>query len=313
VADALEGGQRTRVTLQGNDTPLLGHESSAPQAGRLRCVDVRKEFVTGDGRLLALDGISLDVAPGEFVALVGPSGCGKSTLLRMIDGLSSSSGGTIEVGGKRVTRPGPDRAFIFQGDALFPWRTVEANVRIGLELRRVKKREADRVVTQFLEMVGLLDFRKRYPHELSGGMRQRVNLVRALVVDPQVLLMDEPFSALDAQTRELMQSEVTRLWAATKKTVLFVTHSIEEAVFLADRVLVMSSRPGRISCEFRVDLPRPRDAGIQRTPEFIEISRAIWESLRGDVLRSFALETNNEALLAEIDSEEREERLASKQ
>jgi NitT/TauT family transport system ATP-binding protein len=281
-----------------------GHGRTA-DPGRLRCLDVGKEFVTADGVLVALDGINLDIASGEFVALVGPSGCGKSTLLRMIDGLSSITSGSIEVGGVRVTRPGPDRAFIFQGDSLFPWRTVEANVRLGLQLRRVKKKEADRIIDDFLEMVGLRDFRKRFPHELSGGMRQRVNLIRALAVDPQVLLMDEPFSALDAQTRELMQAEVTRLWAATRKTVLFVTHSIEEAVFLADRVLVMSSRPGRISAEFPVDLPRPRDPGIQRTPEFIEISRLIWESLRDDFLLSFALETHNDALLEEIGTEER--------
>jgi NitT/TauT family transport system ATP-binding protein len=278
--------------------------ATAGASGRLVCTDVSKTFVSKDATLLALDKVSLTVEPGEFVALVGPSGCGKSTLLRMIDGLSKINGGTIEVGGNRVSRPGPDRAFVFQSDALLPWRSVEDNVALGLELRRVPKKEARAEVTRLLEMVGLSDFRKRYPHELSGGMRQRVNMIRALAVDPQVLLMDEPFSALDAQTRELMQAEVTRLWAASKKTVLFVTHSIEEAVFLADRVLVMSSRPGRIRAEFRISLERPRDVGIQRTPEFSEIARQIWEELRVDVLTSFALETHNDQLLAEVSAQE---------
>jgi NitT/TauT family transport system ATP-binding protein len=282
-------------------TPL---REPSTNAGRLLCTDVTKRFVSRGTELLALDGVSLSVEPGEFVALVGPSGCGKSTLLRMIDGLSRIDGGTIEVGSKRVSRPGPDRAFVFQQDALLPWRSIEDNVALGLELRRVPKKEARAEVSRLLEMVGLSDFRKRYPHELSGGMRQRVNMIRALAVDPQVLLMDEPFSALDAQTRELMQAEVTRLWAATKKTVLFVTHSIEEAVFLADRVLVMSSRPGRIRSEFSIDLARPREVGIQRTPAFTEIAHRIWEELRSDVLRSFAIETHNEALLAEISAED---------
>lgn len=281
-----------------------GNATSAAAAGRLVCRDVRKTFLSKDVELLALDGVSLTVEPGEFVALVGPSGCGKSTLLRMIDGLSRISGGTIEVGGNRVTGPGPDRAFVFQSDSLLPWRSIEDNVALGLELRHVPKRQARAEIDRLLEMVGLSDFRRRYPHELSGGMRQRVNMIRALAVDPQLLLMDEPFSALDAQTRELMQAEVTRLWSASRKTVLFVTHSIEEAVFLADRVLVMSSRPGRIRAEFSIAIPRPRHVGIQRTPEFSEIARQIWEELRSDVLRSFALETHNEELLAEVTAAE---------
>lgn len=281
-----------------------GNATSSVASGRLVCRDVRKTFLSKDVELLALDGVSLTVEPGEFVALVGPSGCGKSTLLRMIDGLSRISGGTIEVGGNRVTGPGPDRAFVFQSDSLLPWRSIEDNVALGLELRHAPKRQARAEVERLLEMVGLSDFRARYPHELSGGMRQRVNMIRALAVDPQVLLMDEPFSALDAQTRELMQAEVTRLWAASRKTVLFVTHSIEEAVFLADRVLVMSSRPGRIRSEFSIPIPRPRHVGIQRTPEFSEIARQIWEELRSDVLRSFALETHNEELLAEVTAAE---------
>jgi ABC-type nitrate/sulfonate/bicarbonate transport system ATPase subunit len=283
-------------------TPRAIGTDTSP-AGRLVCDGVTKRFVRKDAELLALDRVTLTVEPGEFVALVGPSGCGKSTLLRMIDGLSRINDGVIEVGGKRVTAPGSDRAFVFQSDSLLPWRSVEDNVGLGLELRHVPRREIRAEVGRLLEMVGLSDFAKRYPHELSGGMRQRVNMIRALAVDPAVLLMDEPFSALDAQTRELMQAEVTRLWASSGKTVLFVTHSIEEAVFLADRVLVMSSRPGRIRSEFRITLPRPRDVGIQRTPEFSEIARRIWEELRTDVLRSFAIETHNEQMLAELDLE----------
>jgi NitT/TauT family transport system ATP-binding protein len=304
MADAVgpgESGAAMNAKVLSQDSGSAS--TNAVPAGRLVCRDVRKTFVRKGTPLLAIDNASLTVEPGEFVALVGPSGCGKSTLLRLIDGLSKVDGGEIEVGGKRVTRPGPDRAFVFQSDSLLPWRSVEANVAVGLELRRVPRREARAEVARLLEMVGLSDFAERYPHELSGGMRQRVNMIRALAVDPAVLLMDEPFSALDAQTRELMQAEVTRLWSASRKTVLFVTHSIEEAVFLADRVLVMSSRPGRIKKEFPIPLPRPREVGIQRTPEFSEIARAIWEELRSDVLRSFAIETNNEQMLAELNAE----------
>jgi NitT/TauT family transport system ATP-binding protein len=262
-------------------------------AGSLVCRDVRKAYVRdGEDDMVAVDNATFSVAPGEFVALVGPSGCGKSTLLRLIDGLTPVTSGTVEVGGKRVTKPGRDRGFVFQADNLFPWRTVEQNVRFGLEIQGMDKQQREDEVTRLLELAGLLDFRRRHPHELSGGMRQRVNLVRALACDPQVLLMDEPFSALDAQTRELMQAEVLRLWLATKKTVVFVTHSIEEAVFMADRVLLMSSRPGRIRTEYKIDIPRPRDPGVQRTPEFVEISRLIWEDLRSDMTRAFAAETH---------------------
>jgi len=262
-------------------------------AGSLVVSNVDKVFRReGLEPVVALQDISFQIAPGEFVALVGPSGCGKSTMLRLIDGLTPVSGGTVEVAGQKVTKPGRDRGFVFQSDNLFPWRTVEENVRFGLEVNGASKKEMASEVKRLLELAGLEDFSERHPYELSGGMRQRVNLIRALAVDPQVMLMDEPFSALDAQTRELMQAEVVRVWTETKKTVLFVTHSIEEAVFMADRVLVMSNRPGRIKSEYRIDMERPRDPGIQRTPEFVALSRQIWEDLRGDMMREFEAETH---------------------
>jgi NitT/TauT family transport system ATP-binding protein len=256
-------------------------------SGSVVCEHVSKTFRHGNEELLVLDDVSFVIQPGEFIALLGPSGCGKSTLLRIVDGLTPLTAGRLVVNG--VSSPGPaqDRAFVFQADSLLPWRTVEANVRLGLELRGEPHASARAEVQRLLGMVGLQRFSRRYPHELSGGMRQRANLARALAVDPPVLLMDEPFGALDAQTRELMQAELLRIWEASEKTVLFVTHSIEEAVLLADRVLLMTARPGRIRAEFHVDLPRPRDPAMQRTAVFTALSRVIWEQLRGEALVAF--------------------------
>lgn len=265
------------------------------RAGQIVCENVTKVFDHLDVPLLVLDGVSLAIQPGEFISLVGPSGCGKSTLLRIIDGLTSFTSGRVLVNGVEAPAPGSDRGFVFQGDSLLPWRTIEANVRIGLELRGTPKGEARAEVERLLLMVGLQRFAQRYPHELSGGMRQRANLARALAVDPPVLLMDEPFGALDAQTRELMQAELLRLWEARQKTVLFVTHSIEEAVLLSDRVLLMSARPGCIRAEFRVDLPRPRDVALRRTPAFAELSGRIWDQLRDDALAAFEEEISQSA------------------
>jgi NitT/TauT family transport system ATP-binding protein len=226
------------------------------------------EFVRRGERLIALQGIDLGVAPGEFFVIVGPSGCGKTTLLRVLQGLAKATRGRALVGGKVVTAPGTDRGFVFQQDALYPWRSVLRNVGFGLELQGVRKAPARARAQAMIELVGLAGFESHYPHELSGGMRQRVNLARALAIAPAILLMDEPFAALDALTRETMQHELLRIAAAAGTTVIFITHQIEEAVFLGDRVAVLTARPGRVQEIISVDLPRPRPPGIKQTAEF---------------------------------------------
>jgi NitT/TauT family transport system ATP-binding protein len=220
---------------------------------------VQKVFRSGGREVMALDGIDLEVAPGEFVCLLGPSGCGKSTLLNAIAGFAPPTRGTVLAGGRPVTGPGPDRAMVFQEYALFPWMTVEANVAFGLELRREPRAAIRSRVDALLRQLGLAEFRDRFPKDLSGGMRQRVAIARVLAIDAPILLMDEPFGALDALTRRNLQEELLRIWAGSGKTVLFVTHGIEESVFLADRVVVMTYRPGAVKEIVPVPLPRPRD------------------------------------------------------
>jgi NitT/TauT family transport system ATP-binding protein len=239
----------------------------------------KRYYVERDGRqVLALSNVSLSVDEGEFVAIVGPSGCGKTTLLNIVAGLLPCELGTVSIDGRRIDGPGSDRAVVFQHASLLPWRTVAGNVRYGMELqRRFDKETMSRRTQDFINLVGLAGFERHYPGELSGGMQQRVNLARALAADPSVLLMDEPFAALDAQTRELMQSELLKIWAAATKTVLFITHQINEAVYLADRVVVMGPRPGRIKGIFRVPFPRPRALGVKRDQQFLQIEDAIWQ------------------------------------
>jgi NitT/TauT family transport system ATP-binding protein len=226
------------------------------------------EFARRGERLLALQDIYLDVVPGEFFIIVGPSGCGKTTLLRVLQGLAKATRGRVLVSGNVVTAPGTDRGFVFQQDALYPWRNVLHNVGFGLELQGVSKAQARARAQAMIELVGLAGFESHYPHELSGGMRQRVNLARALAITPAILLMDEPFAALDALTRETMQHELLRITAAAGTTVIFITHQIEEAVFLGDHVAVLTPRPGRVQEIISVDLPRPRPPGIKQTAEF---------------------------------------------
>lgn len=240
----------------------------------------------GEQEVTALDNISILVDEGEFVSLVGASGCGKTTLLRIVDGLVPASSGSVLINGQTVTGPGPERAFVFQDDALFPWRNVSANVVLGPELRKTAGQNVAAQRDRFLRMVGLAGFEMHYPHELSGGMRQRVNLARALTVDPDVLLMDEPFAALDAQTREIMQSELLNIWAQARKTVLFVTHGIDEAVYLSDRVLVFTARPGRLKESIVIDLPRPRELHVKRTAAFAEYVEYIWRLIEQEVRAS---------------------------
>jgi NitT/TauT family transport system ATP-binding protein len=234
-------------------------------------------------RFEALRNVSLRVDPGQFISIVGASGCGKTTLLRIVDGLVAPTRGEVRVDGRAVTTPGPDRGFVFQQDALFPWRTVLNNVIFGLEVQGKSKREARERADGLIRLVGLAGFEQHFPHELSGGMRQRANLARALTIDPDILLMDEPFAALDAQTREIMQAELLRIWRSNRKTVLFVTHQIDEAVYLADRVVVMTSRPGQIKAVLEVDIPRPRDLSVKRTPVFVELVDTIWKMIEEEV------------------------------
>ncbi|MCS7060681.1 MAG: ABC transporter ATP-binding protein [Anaerolineae bacterium] len=224
----------------------------------LRLIGVSKTFNGLTGTLEALQPVHLDVRAGEFVCLLGPSGCGKSTLLNLVAGLEAPTTGQVIANGKPVTGPGPDRALIFQDGALFPWLDVRGNVEFGLRQAGLSKHERRRIAQRWIDAVHLSGFERSFTHELSGGMRQRVAIARALAIDPDILLMDEPFGALDAMTRDLMHRELEGLWQTTRKTVLFVTHNVREAVALGDRVLVLAPRPGRIIAEFVIDLPRPR-------------------------------------------------------
>ena len=238
------------------------------------------------GGLRALQDISVVVERGEFIAVVGPSGCGKTTFLRIVAGLEPASSGDVRLDGRAISGPGGDRGFVFQTDNLLPWRTVFANAIIGREVAgRVGPAERQRT-QELLKLVGLDGFENYHPRQLSGGMRQRVNLARALAIDPQILLMDEPFSSLDAQTREIMQTELMRIWEAGRKTVLFVTHQIDEAVFLSDRVLVFARRPGRLRESVVIELPRPRSLAIKRTAEFVRYVDHIWRLIEDDVRAS---------------------------
>lgn len=226
----------------------------------------------------ALVDVSLSVVDGEFMAIVGPSGCGKTSLMSIVAGLLPFDAGTVSIDGKPIQGPGVDRAVVFQHASLLPWRTVSGNIRYGMELqRRFDKPTMKERAEYFTKLVGLAGFERHYPSELSGGMQQRTNLARALAADPVVLLMDEPFAALDAQTREFMQSELLKIWTQAKKTVLFITHQINEAVYLADRVAVLSSRPGRLKGLFTIPFGRPRTLALKRDPKFLEIEDQIWK------------------------------------
>jgi NitT/TauT family transport system ATP-binding protein len=238
------------------------------------------------GDLDVLRRIDVSVERGEFICLVGPSGCGKTTFLRIVAGLEPASSGEVLLDGRVVREPGGDRGFVFQSDNLLPWRSVFANAIIGREIAGQVGPVERRRTMELLKLVGLEGFEQYHPRQLSGGMRQRVNLARALAIDPQVLLMDEPFSSLDAQTREIMQTELMRIWDEGRKTVLFVTHQIDEAVFLADRVLVFARRPGRIRENVAIELPRPRQLAIKRTPQFVRYVDHIWRLIEDDVRAS---------------------------
>jgi NitT/TauT family transport system ATP-binding protein len=245
---------------------------------------------------MALDDISLAVDDGEFLALVGPSGCGKTSLINIVAGLMPYDEGAVTIDGARVDGPGTDRAVVFQHPSLLPWRTIAGNVRYGMEMqKRFDEATMRQRAGHFLNLVGLRGFEKHFPGELSGGMQQRVNLARALAADPVVLLMDEPFAALDAQTREFMQSELLKIWAKARKTVLFITHQINEAVYLADRVAVMSARPGRLKAVFDIPFGRPRTLSLKRDPAFVELEDRIWHLIEEEADRLGMLSEATEA------------------
>jgi NitT/TauT family transport system ATP-binding protein len=254
------------------------------------CVkNLDKCYRVREGNLSALSAVDLEVAEGEFVSIVGPSGCGKSTLLYILGGFIRADSGVIEVGGKAVTGPGTDRGVVFQEYALFPWLTVTQNIRYGLEMTGVARREREETVRRLVRTIGLEGFEHRFPRELSGGMKQRVAIARTLAYDPNILLLDEPFGALDAQTRETMQDELLRLWQATRKTVVMVTHDVNEAVYLSDRVLVMSQRPGRMVAEFTIAIDR---SGNRETTmlnaDFNAVRNEVWLAVRRQVTETSA-------------------------
>ena len=256
------------------------------RSAKLAAKGVVIEYWLGRSRTIftAVQGVDLTVRPGEFVAIVGPSGCGKTTFLNAVDGLLPISDGSLTLDGRAITKPGRDRAMVFQQPGLLPWRTVLGNVLFGVEAQgSIRNGDAVSRAKEQIELVGLAGFEDAYPLELSGGMQQRVNLARALLTDPDMLLLDEPFAALDAQTREMMQLELLKIWSKTKKTALFITHDIKEAIYLADRVIVFTRRPGKVKSVVDIDLPRPRDLRVKRDPTFLGYEDQIWESIQEEL------------------------------
>lgn len=259
---------------------------AAPAAAKLSVTHVAKGFSSVNGHVVkAIGDANLSIAEGEFAAFIGPSGCGKSTLLYMIAGFERPTSGTVAMNGRSIDRPRPDRGIVFQEYVLFPWLTVEGNIRFGLDVQNRRDAVSDERVRHLISIVGLTGFEHAYPHTLSGGMQQRVAIARALAYDPEVLLMDEPFGALDAQTKRRLINDFIRVWEESRKTVVFVTHSVEEALLLADKVYLFSARPSTIKQVFEVNLPRPRDI---TTPQFIELEKALLESLDEEVSKMMA-------------------------
>ena len=234
-----------------------------------------------DASLCVLKDVSLEIKENEFVSFIGPSGCGKTTLMKIIDGLIPVEKGEVRIKGQKISGPGPDRAMVFQSFSLLPWNTILKNVMFGLEMKKVPKKEREERAMEMLKRVGLEDFAHHYPKQLSGGMQQRAGIARALVTNPEILLMDEPFGQLDAQTRRGLQEDLMQIWQQDKKTVVFVTHSMDEAVYLSDRVIILRPRPGQVHTELVIDLPRPRDGNaIRKTKEFAELTNYIWDTLK---------------------------------
>ena len=251
---------------------------------KLKIDNVVKEYNGNKGKTIALNGVSLDIKENEFICVVGPSGCGKSTLLNIIAGLLEPTSGAVYLDGEKIEGTGVERGVVFQGYALFPWRTVLKNVMFGLEMKRVPKAQAEEIAKKYIKAVGLEGFEHAYPKELSGGMRQRVAIARAYAADPEVLLLDEPFGALDAQTRVQLQSELLNTWEHEKKTCFFITHDVDEAIILAQRVIIMSARPGRIKKIVDIDIPYPRTQATKTDPRFLELKTEIWNEVYQEFL-----------------------------
>ncbi len=254
------------------------------QQPKISIENVSKIFKGRNGEIKALDNVKLEIREKEFVSVIGPSGCGKSTLLNIVAGLEGPSEGVVKVDDKIVTGPGRDRGVVFQQYALFPWKTVLKNVEFGLKLQKIGKEERRQTALKYLELVGLKDFQEAYPKELSGGMKQRVAIARAYAVKPEVLLMDEPFGALDAQTRAQLQEDLLNTWQNEQKTCFFITHDVEEAVILSQKIVVMSARPGRIKEIVKVDIPYPRNQSIKLTSQFNEIKNYLWNNVYQEYL-----------------------------
>ena len=278
--------RRQRVMRSSTQVPEAGTGQTTPPLIQLNGLAKRFDDPDGGTRVV-VDHFDLEVRPGEFCVLIGPSGCGKSTVLSMIAGLERPSSGTILADGVKLTGTDPRTGFVFQNDAVFPWKTVLANVAAGPRFRGAGRGEAIELAYQWIERVGLGGFEKHYPYQLSGGMRKRVALAQTFVNQPGILLMDEPFSGLDSQTRQIMADELLGLWESLGSTVLFVTHDLEEAITLADRVVVLTSRPATVKQEFRVDLPRPRARDIRFLPRFVELHEEIWSSLSDEVKTAY--------------------------
>ena len=266
------------------DEAPISHDLSDTRPVRVHIDNVVKKFQTRKGEMTALNGVSFDIHQNEFVCVVGPSGCGKSTLLNIIGGLEKPTSGTVTVDGKPVEGPGPDRGVVFQQYALFPWLTVEDNVKFGLKLQGKSPEECNEIAQKYIKLVQLEDFAKSYPKELSGGMKQRDAIARAYAVNPEVLLMDEPFGALDAQTRTQLQSELLKTWEKEKKTCFFITHDVEEAIILAQRVVIMYARPGRVKDIVNIDIPYPRTQETKMSPRFLELKNYIWSQVYQEYL-----------------------------
>ncbi len=267
---------------------------AAVSSPKIALRDLRKAFATRDGTFVAIEGLTLDIAAGQFFVIVGPSGCGKTTLLRILAGLENATGGTFTVASGDDGRPA--NAMVFQGDSVFPWMTVWDNAAYGLKMRGVPSSKIKETVGYFLDRTGLTRFADRYPHQLSGGMKQRVSIARAFANDPEVLLMDEPFSALDEQNKTLLQQELLRIWEETRKTVVFITHSVDEAVTLGDRIMVMSAHPGRVKALIDVPFTRPRNVlELRHQPAYGELVYRIWGDLRDEVERAKEDEAVREA------------------
>lgn len=277
--------------MKSDNTSVTAAAAAHLYPAKIELVNLTKRFMTPGGEAFtAIRDVTLTVKPGEFCAIVGPTGCGKSTTLGQVSGLEKPSGGSVRVGDEPVRGITKGVSFMFQVDALFPWKTVLGNVMIGPTLNGMKKNDATALARDWLRRVGLAGFEDRHPHQLSGGMRKRVGMAAALINEPQILLMDEPFGALDVQTKAIMQSELLGLWEQTRPSVLFITHDLDEAVALADRVFVMTSSPGSIKESFEIDLPRPRGQvqEIRHQPRFLELQDKIWASLKDEVDRAYA-------------------------